>query len=147
MTKALIDRIEENIMADPNSGCWLWTAGLNRGGYGVIRVNGMGRGMSYAHRISYEAHKGSIPDGAQLDHLCRTRSCVNPNHLEPVTARENIIRGEGPALLKARRNAAFGEKTHCPYGHEYTESNSRVRTDVNGWRHRSCRACDRIGRN
>lgn len=107
-------------------GCWLWTGNTNNGGYGIFWYNDR---TGLAHRWSYEHHKG--PLGAlYVDHLCRTRLCVNPDHLEKVTARENLMRGE----TKAAANAA---KTHCPRGHPYD--------DVNTYRdkmgRRSCKTC------
>ena len=74
---------------DEESGCWLWE-GSTRGGYGRLRVNGE---MMEAHRASYEAHIGKIPEGLVIDHLCRNRACINPSHLEPTTSKENISRG------------------------------------------------------
>lgn len=94
---------------DKTETCWLWTAGLNRHGYGQFKLNGRTR---TAHRLAYEWLVGEIPEGLHLDHLCRVRHCVNPDHLEPVTCRVNLLRGE---TLQAR-NAA---KTHCPQGHPY----------------------------
>lgn len=108
--------------------CWLWTGGLSTQGYGLISVGLRGE---YAHRFSYEVHVGAVPDGKQLDHLCRVRQCVNPAHLEPVTRRENILRGTAPTAI----NAA---KTHCIHGHEYTEENTYRRPDNGG---RQCRTC------
>lgn len=70
--------------------CWLWTASLDRDGYARIAIGGKVR---FAHRISYESYKGPIPQGMSIDHLCRTRNCVNPNHLEAVTHKENVNRG------------------------------------------------------
>lgn len=88
--------------------CWLWKGALNDGGYGRLMVDG--HFMARAHRVSYELFIGPIPAGLDLDHLCRVRHCVNPYHLEPVTRRENLMRGETiPA-----RNAA---KVECPNGH------------------------------
>lgn len=98
-------------------GCWTWTAHLNRSGYGVFGMDG--RITKLAHRWSYESIKGVIPDGLQLDHLCRVRSCVNPDHLEPVTAQENIRRSP----------IHYGSRTHCHNGHEYTPGNTLVRSD------------------
>lgn len=91
--------------------CWIWTGSHQVGGYGNFQpIKGRGIG---AHRYAYQITVGPIPNGLQLDHLCRNRLCVNPAHLEPVTARENTLRGNTmPAL-----NAA---KTHCPNGHEYS---------------------------
>ena len=88
-------------------GCWLWTRTLNRG-YGSFR-SGAGK-TTTAHRASYQMLKGAIPDGLQLDHLCRVRNCVNPDHLEPVTLKENVLRGVG---ITAENKS----KTHCVRGH------------------------------
>lgn len=71
-------------------GCWLWIGSTNFGGYGTYYVSGR---AVRAHRFSYELFVGKIPDGLELDHLCRYKSCVNPKHLEPVTHQENVIRG------------------------------------------------------
>lgn len=108
------------------NGCWEWRGADNGAGYGKTYI---GKRTRYAHRIVYEIFKGPIPRGLQLDHLCRNRKCVKPSHLEAVTARENILRGEGASA----RNS---QKTHCPYGHEYTEKNTYV---YGRWR--QCRAC------
>ena len=69
-----------------STGCWEWTGHVNNAGYGRVKND-------YAHRLAYEMFVGPIPDGADLDHLCRRRSCVNPAHLEPVTRSENVRRG------------------------------------------------------
>lgn len=100
-------------MPEQNSGCFLWIGPCNRKGYGVLSAEG---GAQIAHRASYEFHVGKIPDGLQLDHLCRTRCCINPRHLEPVTLQENVRRGEVGKF--------FRNKTHCPKGHPYDEDNT-----------------------
>lgn len=105
--------------------CWLWE-GAKSDGYGHMWV---GSGYSVAHRVAYELLVGPIPVGLDLDHLCRVRACVNPEHLEPVTRRENLQRGYGHNL----------RVTHCPRGHEYTAENTRV--SKLGQRH--CRECTR----
>lgn len=111
------------------SGCWRWTGAINQHGYG--RVWDIRRGGAVqAHRFSYEAHKGSVPDGLVIDHLCRNRACVNPDHLEPVTNRENLLRGANFVADEARR-------TQCPVGHPYDEANTYRRPDGI----RTCRAC------
>lgn len=105
--------------------CWLWTASIHPTGYGQFQL---GR----AHRVAYELRNGPIPDGLTLDHLCRVRNCVNPDHLEPVTRKVNILRGMGLSAQRARQ-------THCTRGHPFDEANTHIRP--NGTRR--CRACDR----
>ena len=113
---------------DQPSCCWEWSASGHVTKHGkFIRHNG---DPLMAHRVSYTLLIGPIPDGLELDHLCRNPKCVNPDHLEPVTHRENCRRGFGPSGINAR-------KTHCPHGHEYTPEN--IWTDVAGSRH--CRTC------
>jgi hypothetical protein len=114
-------------------GCWNWTGNVSKHGYGVMRCKGLSSYM--VHRYSYELLRGPIPQGLVLDHLCRNRRCVNPEHLEIVTSVENVMRGEG----FAPKNAA---KTHCDKGHEFTPENTYIRTRVQGGR--ECRACIRI---
>jgi len=110
--------------------CWIWTgARRSPGGYGTIRGNGH---QLLAHRVAYELAIGPIPEGKQLDHLCRNKGCVNPAHLEPVTNRENVLRGVGPSAVNAR-------KTHCVNGHEFTPENT-YREKGGG---RACKACGR----
>lgn len=96
-----------------------------------------------AHRLSYIISVGPIPEHlTDIDHLCRVRSCVNPQHLEPVTHRENILRSPIVGILTGQISAAREKaKTHCPHGHEYTTKNTYTRP-VSG--HRVCRACSRI---
>jgi hypothetical protein len=95
--------------------CWLWT-GTRSHGYGRF---GLGQESLLAHRIAWELANGPVPDGLELDHLCRVTVCVNPAHLEAVTHRENTLRGEGPTARHARL-------THCPKGHEYSSANTRL---------------------
>ncbi len=109
--------------------CWEWTANISPNGYGKFWWDGQ---KGCAHDFSYTYFKGAIPQGLEPDHLCRNRSCVNPDHLELVTRSENNRRG---LLGELRREV----QTHCKYGHPFDEKNTRV--DVNG--HRTCRACHR----
>ena len=129
-----IDRFVEKTRID-ESGCIVWTGGLNGVGYGQFYVGRKSldqTGKGYAHRWAYETFVGPIPEGMHIDHLCRTRACVNPDHLEPVTIRENLLRGDGPS-------AQHSKKTHCPKGHEYAGDNLYV--SPKGMRF--CRRCGR----
>ena len=123
--------IEERFWAkvEKTETCWLWTGLLDRYGYGRLWLDGK---MAKAHRYAYELLVGQIPNGLTLDHLCRVRNCVNPADLEPVTGRENTLRGEGVAATHARR-------THCPRGHLFDEANTYLRPSSG----RRCRACQR----
>jgi transcriptional regulator with XRE-family HTH domain len=91
------ERLAAKTEVDAN-GCWIWLGRINGFGYGEIKC---GERRLKAHRVSYEHHVGPIPEGLDLDHLCRVRPCVNPEHLEPVTRSENVRRGH-----QARRAAA-----------------------------------------
>lgn len=113
--------------------CWPWMSTINPQGYGRFQTRSY-RGDN-AHRIAWEiGHASPIPEGMSLDHLCRNRVCCNPAHLEPVTHRENVVRGVGPTAI----NAA---KTHCVNGHEFTPENTYV---FEPRRMRTCRACNLI---
>ena len=125
-----IERFLTKIEIAPN-GCWIWTGALNNGGYGVITKTGSRVGT---HQISYELYKGAIPEGCEIDHLCRNPSCANPDHLEAVTHRENLLRSPSMGNNQQLR------KTHCPHGHPYDLFNTQ-RTPT-GKRH--CRICRRL---
>lgn len=118
-----VERLER--YTDRTETCWLWT-GAKSNGYGQLGVDGKNR---LVHRLSYELYIGPIPEGLIIDHLCRVRHCLNPDHLEVVTQRENILRGTAPTAQNAR-------KTHCKHGHPFDEQNTYVHN--NG---RYCRAC------
>ena len=124
-------RFWERIRIDGS--CWLWTATLWPNGYAQMSINGIKR---LIHRWAFETFRGPIPEGLQIDHLCRRKNCVNPAHLDVVTNRENTIRGDGPRLLGERQRG----KTHCPQGHPYDEQNTYISSV--GKRH--CRKCWRI---
>lgn len=112
------------------SGCWEWTDRPGTRGYGGLRVGGKKGKWVDAHRIAYLTFVGPVPEGLELDHLCRNRKCINFDHLEPVTRRENVRRGISCI-------AAHMRKTHCKNGHEFTEANTYT---VGGTR-RKCRIC------
>lgn len=120
ITQEEIDKFWANV--DRTETCWFWVGSLNSYGYGIFYVNGR---TWMAHRWAYEFEYGPIPEGLTLDHLCRVRACVNPEHLEPVTSGENV-----------RRAKSF--ITQCPNGHEYTEENTYRNPSSNG---RLCRTC------
>lgn len=113
--------------------CWIWTACLNSHGYGIFKLN---KKVVASHRISYELLKGQIPEKLVIDHLCRNRDCVNPEHLEPKTRKQNT-NAPGSLVFLNGRNEKL--KTHCPQKHEYTLYNTRI---FNGSRY--CKECTKI---
>lgn len=119
-------RLWSHIEPEPTSGCWIWVGCRGRGGYGLAALNG--RSIS-AHRLAYGMLRGPIPTGLTLDHLCRVRACVNPAHLEPVSLRANILRGEGFA-------AQFARRTQCHRGHDLVAGSRN--------RRRFCLQCRRL---
>lgn len=115
---------------DRIDGCWIWNGKKARNVYGGFYFLGK---WLMAHRVSYEHFIGVIPEELVIDHLCRNKLCVNPDHLEAVSGTENTLRGIGPTAI----NAA---KTECIWGHEFSEENTRV--DKHGYR--ICRTCQRV---
>jgi hypothetical protein len=114
---------------EKTEGCWEWTAATN----GATRPYGVfwdGRRQVLAHRFSFEMHRGPIPTGLVVDHLCRNTRCVRPDHLDAVPQAINLLRGDTV-------NARGAAKTHCPSGHAYDQSNTVVRRGK-----RECRACN-----
>lgn len=124
-----------------DSGCWQWNGYTDRAGYGRLRSGGEGSPVLYTHRLAYEIYKSRIPEGTELDHLCRNRWCSNPDHLEPVTHQVNMQRGYA-AVMRERREQPLSKRftrrrTACRRGHEYSETNTYH--DKTG--HRFCRQC------
>lgn len=119
MIQELQERIRNDSEVDEN-GCWIWKRSKSKRGYGWSYIGsrlGGTRRTVQAHRLSYMAFKGDIPVDLVIDHLCRVHACVNPEHLEAVTQLENVRRGELASLHR--------DRTHCPRGHEYSDSNTR----------------------
>jgi len=116
--------IDFETLVEKRGDCWLWTGSISSEGYGRY-------GHEYTHRLMYERYVGPIPEGLHLDHLCRNRICCNPTHLEPVTSRENFLRGESPGARALRTN-------FCKRGHEFTPENT-----IHKQGYRTCRACTR----
>lgn len=111
--------------------CWWWMAKRNDAGYGVFYLNNK---TVLAHRVSYELYNDCIiKKGYVIDHLCRNRACVKPEHLEEVTLKENTLRGFAPTANNSR-------KVFCPKGHEYTKENTRYRV-YRGNKWRECKIC------
>lgn len=125
---SLKDRLP-HLVRITETGCWDWSRYVDSDGYGRVKIRG--KSERRAHRAVYEELVGHIPDGMDLDHLCRNRRCVNPEHLEPVTKRENTLRGFAPTAMNAR-------KTHCLNGHSLSGDNIYTQ---NG-RRRQCRTCE-----
>lgn len=122
----LPDRFWSNVEFEPNSGCWLWSGYVNHDGYGRVQINGK---QTMVHRATF----GVVPDGTELDHKCRVRSCCNPDHLDPVPHSENVRRGELSDSNRRRGQA----RTHCSHGHLYDEHNTGINADGS----RRCKTC------
>lgn len=133
----LLPRIEAHIDRSAGAeGCHLWTGLQSRNGYGRIEVQYHNRKFrKIAHRLYYEIKVEVLEPQDEVDHLCRTRLCMNLRHMEPVTLRENTLRGYGPTAVNAR-------KTHCIHGHIFDEGNTG--RDSRGGRY--CRACMNAGK-
>jgi hypothetical protein len=126
--RALEERFWEKVNKNGPNGCWVWTASLTSTGYGQIEVDYQ---KVKAHRVAYKLLVGDIPTDKELDHLCQNPVCVNPEHLQPVSHRDNVIRGKG----WAKDNLA---KTNCPQGHPYDLINTKFYKND-----RQCRTCKR----
>lgn len=121
-----VARLEAEYTPEPNSGCWLWLGYGTANGYGSLRIDGK---HVLAHRAAYELYKGPIPAGLDLDHLCRVRCCVNPDHLEPVTRSVNLRRG-----IEARG---------CKNGHAFSADGFAMIRRADGRFERRCKLCHR----
>ena len=120
-------------------GCWLWQGAVNARGYGWFYIGQHRQGTRRAfeaHRFAYQVLVGSVPPGKELDHLCRNSLCVKPEHLEPVTHRENILRGESPFAINSR-------KEYCHRGHRLEGENLILQYKPDGYIERRCRTCTR----
>lgn len=131
----LAERLWRRVQRGGPNDCWLWLGADNGNGYGVIGLGGRNRGQGYVHRVAWELERGPIPNDLEIDHLCRTRNCVNVRHMALVTHRENNLRGMTMSGIAAR-------KTHCPAGHPYDETNTYHPPGAPT--NRMCRACLKI---
>jgi hypothetical protein len=132
-TKTVYDHLLRLKICEPTTlptGCWEWMGSKNRDGYGHVWLNGR---LRSAHQMTYEHFVGPVPEGLELDHLCRNPACANYEHLEPVPHRVNVLRGAGVSAVHA-------VKTHCIHGHEFTPENTYIGRRGN----RSCRECTLI---
>jgi hypothetical protein len=131
---AALELLMTKVLKMPGDGCWLWQGRLIKNGYGATKV--AGGGTTTAHRAVYLASGHPIADDAHLHHLCGNKLCVRPSHLQPLSARDHVMT-TGSVVAQ---NAV---KTHCVRRHEFTPSNTLVRTDKYGYTRRLCRECRR----
>ena len=127
-------KIWDRVKKCPDTGCWLWTGFINPGGYAAMSIWDSRDQKSYSfrvHQATYAHKNGLPPPGLVTDHLCRVRHCVNPEHLQMVTNRENVLRGDGYTAKRARQ-------THCKNGHPLKGDNLYINPSSGG---RVCRTC------
>lgn len=132
-------KILQRVRVAEESGCWEWIGTLNADGYGKVVVGYKDEPRqpikSFAHRVAFQAWRGPITQGLELDHLCRNRKCCNPEHLELVTRKENVRRGDLPRFMKEKA----ANQTHCYKGHELSGDNSVLQGPDK--KNRVCRTC------
>jgi HNH endonuclease len=116
-----LDRFWATLIEEPNTGCWIWLGSRTKGGYCQVKI---GYKHVYVHRWAFEQFRGPIPAGLSIDHLCRTRSCVNPAHMQAVTHADNV------------RRSVSATKTQCRLGHELARGKNQ----------RFCPVCQRESR-
>lgn len=131
--------------------CWIWQGCVNEKGYARDKLPPLYDRTRAVHRASYEAYVEPIPEGLQIDHLCCVTSCVNPDHLEPVTQEENLRRqaertglGDKDRPRPAKKYRPRVPKTRCSRGHEYTPENTKLAVNGGGYTIRLCRTCLRV---
>ena len=134
MKISLSERLLRHSIPVTESGCVIWLGYTNEYGYGKITINDKSK---WVHRVAYEEANGGISRGLDIDHLCRVRCCINPSHLEAVTRRVNLLRGN-------TRTAMHAAKMTCKRGHPFADSNLRVDLKKNGLVVRQCKECDKI---
>lgn len=138
MTPELRAFFEARVERIPFDTCWHWMGVRSkRGDYGIVDIYGQPRMQYRAHRIAWELYRGPLPTTHTIDHLCKVHSCVNPAHLEVVTQKTNVLRGEGPTAENARKIA-------CLRGHPFTPENTWVFVGADGYKRRACRECQRM---
>jgi hypothetical protein len=131
-TRPLEDRLWEKV--EKTESCWNWTGAISNNGYGKIGTGGRDGMDEYVHRITYRWAKGPIPEGMEIDHLCRNRRCCNPDHLEAVPPRVNSLRGEAP-------NVVLYREQRCIHGHDLTPENTYYINEKGRGRVARCRTC------
>jgi HNH endonuclease len=132
MMRASKERLMKNVSV--SSDCWVWMGATSSSGYGTMEVSGK---TASVHRVSYELFKGEIPAGMVIDHICKNRICVNPDHLRVVTHKQNTLENSNASA------AINAKKTHCVNGHPLEGDNLIVKKGKNGNETRACRTCAR----